>query len=153
MVNADLMATHVKLHSTVANIMENLSKQQANALLFTNLSSLVRVGDTKGKSNVLDRLKSHHDFRYQFSKGTWNRAQWNVVPLTINGAKGNDRNVFEYVSDHTPMQTVFLHKTKNPDYVASRTIIQVKSTSKKNPIMVEAGRKAYETRLKNLAAK
>lgn len=151
-VNADLMATHVKLHSAVANIMEHLSKQKANALLFANLSSLVRVGETAGKGDVLENLKGHDDFNAQFRKGKFNPCCWTPVPMTING-----KHTFEYVSDHTPMQTVFLSKTTNPDFKVGSMRIGVKLSNNKdkNPVMVEAGRKAYETRLRNkaLAAK
>jgi len=119
LVNADLMATADTLHDTVAGIMESLSKQRNDALLFLNMSSLRRKHG--GKSNVMDALKEHEDFRTQERKSKFNKANWETIGVTVN-----EQHHFEYVSNVTPMQSLFLKKTRNKSYAGERPVKEIK---------------------------
>lgn len=124
LVNADLMATADTLHDTVAGIMESLSKQKSDALLFVNLASLRRIvpkGHKAGKKNVHEALREYEDFRTQERKGKYNKAVWETIGVTIN-----ERHSFEYSSCRTPMQSLFLKKTRNKSYVGERPVKVVK---------------------------
>jgi len=143
LVNADFMGTHTREHSSISRIMRALAHQKQNALLFVNLCALKRCGADKGKFNVIDSLKEHDDFRLELRTDEYNRAKWDFIFLTINGEASR---TFEYVSDHAPMQSFFLAKTRNHDFKMEREIsVEVK----KDPKMVAAGHKAADTRRMN----
>jgi hypothetical protein len=156
-VNADLMGTHIREGLTCAGIASALNHQKENAILILNINSHIRNAKDKNdrgrtEYGVSFDLCRHSSYREAIRKSKFNPSAWSEIPMTIN-----ERHTFEYVSDHAPMQSVFLLKEKNPDYVGERVMVEVKATKHigggKGQADPEkwrlAGLKAYETRLRN----
>jgi hypothetical protein len=147
-VNADLMGTVRIMAPTVIGIMQALNTQMQKALLTLNFSINDRANG--GKYNVTDALLRGKESRNGQTFKQAARLLWTEIPLTINGHKH-----FGYTGNHTPMEAAFFLKgtgKKKMVEVIERMKRAKKTTSfkDKSPKMVEAGRKAYRTRLANL---
>ncbi len=117
--NADLMGMPKSQEPTITGMMFSLNKQVEPSLYIVNLALSCPFGK-KLSNSVLDELKSikwdggdYEVFSEALRKNSSSHSVWREVPLFLNGEKG-----IEYTSGTIPMQTVFLSKTTNPDFVA-----------------------------------
>ncbi len=136
-VNADYMDTHMTIYNSAARILEATSKQKCKTLVIINGNSLVRYAkdeELMGKGNVMTGLLSHLAFRRQVRRSEHNRALWDEMSFTLNTPR--QQTGLSYVSNRAPMQTTFLVKRPNPEYVSDfatpTALLEVKPSKRSN---------------------
>ena len=125
----------------MAGILEALKGQKEDTLVLSNHDRLVRNCVDKKKigrsEDVLADLLEYPIFNEQYRKGKFNQNIMSLVRVPYN-----------YGSSTAPMQNLFMVRKDNPKFVR-RPIKETVANNGKNPVMVNAGRKAYKTRLRN----